>query len=346
VMDRLHAPISLPERDVVLATSVGIAFGDPATIAGAASSSEGEAEELLRNADVAMHRAKDNGKGHYQVFQPEMHARALARLELKGDLQRALEDGEFTLRYQPIMDLARGDMAGMEALLRWEHPQRGTVAPLDFVPLLEDTGMIVPVGRQVLGQACAWAAHMQSRCPRSPALYMTVNVSACQLQRPEFIEEVRVALADSGIAPASLTLELTESVMMQDMELSLLRLKTLRALGVKLAIDDFGTGYSSLNYIRQLPVDILKIDRSFLADPTPEVEQLTAAIVQLARIFKLKAVAEGVEERSQVERLRAIHCDFGQGYHFAKPLTGEEILAMALAQPSMRALAPGVRELR
>jgi diguanylate cyclase (GGDEF)-like protein len=328
VMDRLHAPISLPEREVVLATSVGIAFGDAATVAGA------DAEELLRNADVAMHRAKDSGKGHYEVFQPEMHARALARLELKGELQRALEEGEFTLRYQPIMDLARGDMAGMEALMRWEHPRRGTVAPLDFVPLLEDTGMIVPVGRHVLGQACAWAAHMQSRCPRSPALYMTVNVSACQLQRPEFIEEVRTALAASGIAPASLTLELTESVMMQDMELSLLRLKTLRALGVKLAIDDFGTGYSSLNYIRQLPVDVLKIDRSFLADPSPEVEQLTAAIVQLARIFKLKAVAEGIEDRSQLERLRAIRCDFGQGYHFAKPLTGEEILAMAAARPS------------
>jgi diguanylate cyclase len=336
VTERLRAPISLPERDVVLATSVGIAFGDPATLA------EADAEELLRNADVAMHRAKDNGKGHYQVFQPEMHARALARLELKGDLQRALEDGEFTLRYQPIMDLARGDMAGMEALLRWEHPQRGTVAPLDFVPLLEDTGMIVPVGRQVLGQACAWAAHMQSRCPRSPALYMTVNVSACQLQRPEFIEEVRGALAESGILPSSLTLELTESVMMQDMELSLLRLKTLRALGVKLAIDDFGTGYSSLNYIRQLPVDILKIDRSFLADPNPEVEQLTATIVQLARIFKLKAVAEGIEDRVQLERMRAIHCDFGQGYHFAKPLTGEEILAMGCAQPSMRALGLAV----
>jgi diguanylate cyclase (GGDEF)-like protein len=336
VTERLRATISLPERDVVLATSVGIAFGDPATLA------EADAEELLRNADVAMHRAKDNGKGHYQVFQPEMHARALARLELKGDLQRALEDGEFTLRYQPIMDLARGDMAGMEALLRWEHPQRGTVAPLDFVPLLEDTGTIVPVGRQVLGQACAWAAHMQSRCPRSPALYMTVNVSACQLQRPEFIEEVRSALAESGILPSSLTLELTESVMMQDMELSLLRLKTLRALGVKLAIDDFGTGYSSLNYIRQLPVDVLKIDRSFLADPNPEVEQLTATIVQLARIFKLKAVAEGIEDHAQLERMRAIHCDFGQGYHFAKPLTGEEILAMGCAQPSMRALGLAV----
>jgi EAL domain-containing protein (putative c-di-GMP-specific phosphodiesterase class I) len=308
---------------------VGIAFSDCGIGAGA------DGEELVRNADVAMHRAKDSGKGHYQIFQPEMHAKALARLELKGDLQRALDDGEFTLRYQPIMDLARGDMAGMEALLRWEHPDRGTVAPLEFVPLLEDTGMIVPVGCHVLREACSWAAHMQSLCPREPPLSMAVNVSACQLQRPELIEEVRGALQQTGIAPASLTLELTESVMMQDMELTLLRLKALRALGVKLAIDDFGTGYSSLNYIRQLPVDIVKIDRSFLADPNPEVAELTAAIVQLARIFKLRAVAEGIENPGQLERLRRIGCDFGQGFHFAKPLEGEGILAMAAAARAM-----------
>jgi diguanylate cyclase (GGDEF)-like protein len=327
VMDALLVPIALADRDVSVATSVGIAFSDCGTLA--------DAEELVRNADVAMHRAKDSGKGHYQIFQPEMHAKALARLELKGDLQRALDDGEFTLRYQPIMDLARGDMAGMEALLRWEHPDRGTVAPLEFVPLLEDTGMIVAVGRHVLSEACSWAAHMQSLCPREPPLSMAVNVSACQLQRPELIEEVRGALEHTGIAPASLTLELTESVMMQDMELTLLRLKALRVLGVKLAIDDFGTGYSSLNYIRQLPVDIVKIDRSFLADPNPEVAELTAAIIRLARIFKLRAVAEGIENPGQLERLQEVDCDFGQGFHFAKPLRGEEILAMATSQVNM-----------
>jgi len=337
VMDALHVPIALEGRDVSIATSVGIAFGDRGMLAGA------DAEELLRNADVAMHRAKASGKGHYQIFQPEMHAKALARLELKGDLQRALDAGEFTLRYQPIMDLARGDMAGMEALLRWEHPTRGTVPPLDFVPLLEDTGMIVPVGRGVLQQACAWAAHMQRVCPREPPLSIAVNVSACQLQRPELIEEVRGALQQHSIAPCSLTLELTESVMMQDMELTLLRLKALRALAVRLAIDDFGTGYSSLNYIRQLPVDVLKIDRSFLADPNPDVAELTAAIVGLARIFKLKAVAEGIEQPAQLERLRRIGCDFGQGYHFAKPLTGEEIMAMAAAEraPALGLLSRG-----
>jgi EAL domain-containing protein (putative c-di-GMP-specific phosphodiesterase class I) len=219
------------------------------------------------------------------------------------------------------------------------------VQPLEFVPLLEDTGLIVPVGRRILREACAWAAHMQSVCPRVPPLSMAVNVSAHQLQCPEFVEEVRATLEETDIVPSSLTLELTESVMMQDMELSLLRLKALRALGVKLAIDDFGTGYSSLNYIRQLPVDILKIDRSFLSDPNPEVAELTEAIVQLARIFKLKAVAEGVENRGQLARLQGIDCDFGQGFHFAKPLLGEEILAMAAAQPGMRAGALSGRAL-
>jgi diguanylate cyclase (GGDEF)-like protein/PAS domain S-box-containing protein len=326
VMDKLEAPIALPGRDLTLATSIGIAFSDQNMI------SSRDAEELLRNADAAMYMAKENGKGHYQIFEPEMHTRALARLELKTDLQRALDCGEFTLRYQPIMDLGRGDMAGMEALVRWEHPTRGTVLPSEFVSLLEDTGLIVPVGRQVLREACAWAARMQSECPRDPPLSMAVNVSAHQLQRPEFIDEVRVALRDTGIVPSSLTLELTESVMMQDMELSLLRLNGLRALGVKLAIDDFGTGYSSLNYIRQFPVDILKIDRSFLSDPNPETAELTAAIVSLARVLSLKAVAEGIENPSQLELLQDMNCDFGQGFHFAKPLHAEEIMTMAAAQ--------------
>jgi diguanylate cyclase (GGDEF)-like protein len=325
----LEVPIALEGREITIAASIGIAFSDQGMI------SAQDAEELLRNADAAMYMAKESGKGDYRVFQPEMHAKALARLELKTDLQRALDAGEFTLRYQPIMDLLRGDIGGMEALIRWEHPVRGTVSPADFVPLLEDTGLIVPVGCHILMEACRWAAHMQRECPRNPPLSMAVNVSAFQLQRPEFIAEVRAALAESEIPPSSLTLELTESVMMRDMELSLMRLKALRALGVKLAIDDFGTGYSSLNYVRRLPVDILKIDRSFLADPNPEVAELTAAIAQLARIFKLKAVAEGIEDSAQLQRVQAMRCDFAQGFYFAKPLPAEEILAMVAAQPEL-----------
>jgi EAL domain-containing protein (putative c-di-GMP-specific phosphodiesterase class I) len=323
VMAGVGAPISVEGRDVKVAVSVGIAFGDHNMV------SADDAGELLRNADAAMYTAKENGKANHQLFNPELHARTMARMELKAELLRAHENGEFTLRYQPIMDLARGDMAGMEALARWEHPERGVLSPTEFVPLLEETGLIVQVGRQILSEACAWGAHMQQECPREPPLSMAVNVSARQLQRPEFIQEVATVLDESSIVRSSLTLELTESVMMQDMEVSLLRLESLRRLGVKLAIDDFGTGYSSLNYVRELPVDVLKIDRSFLADENPQVAQMTASIVGLARIFNLKAVAEGVENGDQLERLQGMHCDFGQGFHFAKPLSAQDVLAMA-----------------
>jgi diguanylate cyclase (GGDEF)-like protein len=323
VMSAVGTGIRVEGRELNMAVSVGIAFSDLNMV-----SSE-DADELLRNADAAMYMAKENGKDNHQLFNPEIHARAMARMELKAELQRALDAGEFTLRFQPIMDLARGDMAGMEALARWEHPERGTISPTEFVPLLEETGLIVQVGRQILYEACTWGAHMQDECPREPPLSMAVNVSARQLQRPEFIAEVATVLKETGIVPNSLTLELTESVMMQDMEVSLMRLEALRRLGVKLAIDDFGTGYSSLNYVRELPVDILKIDRSLLADTNPQVEQMTASIVELARIFNLRAVAEGVENVEQLTRLEGMNCDFGQGFHFAKPLLGEDILVMA-----------------
>jgi diguanylate cyclase (GGDEF)-like protein/PAS domain S-box-containing protein len=326
VMSALGVALALDDRQVTIGTSIGIAFSD----AGEAACRD--ADELLRNADAAMYMAKESGKNDYQVFQPEMHAQALARLELKTDLQRALDAGEFTLRYQPIVDLSRNEMTCMEALVRWEHPTRGTVAPLDFIPLVETTGMIVPLGRHILAEACRWTAHMQRECPRDPPLSIAVNVSAFQLQRFEFIDEVRAVLEETGIPPASLILELTESVMMRDMELSTLHMNALRALGVRLAIDDFGTGYSSLNYLRRFPVDILKIDRSFLGDPSTEVSELTAAVVNLAQIFKLQAVAEGIENEGQLERIKDTTCEFGQGFHFAKPLTGEEILAMAMEQ--------------
>src|SRR5664280_3044606 len=181
-------------------------------------------------------------------------------------------------------------------------------------------------------QACKWAAYMQQACPREPPLWVSVNVSAFQLEREEFVDEVRGALEDAAIAPSSLILELTESMMMKDTELTIRRMEALRALGVRLAIDDFGTGYSSLNYIRQLPVDILKIDRSFVADPSPEVTEMTAAIVRLAEIFKLQVVPEGIETEVQLKHLQEMHCAFGQGFYFAKPLCDDEILSMALEQ--------------
>ena len=326
LISALSTSMPVDGRQISIRPNIGIAFGNDDARA------PSDADELLRDADVAMYMAKEQGRGGYQIFQPEMHSRALARLELKTDLERALDAGEFTLRYQPVMDLARADLAGMEALVRWEHPSRGTVPPLDFIPLVEDTGLIVPLGHHVLTQACKWAAHMQQACPRDPPLWVSVNVSARQLQREELVDEVRGVLEQAAIAPSSLILELTESVAMKDTEVTIRRMDALRALGVRLAIDDFGTGYSSLNYVRQLPVDILKIDRSFVADPSPEVTEMTAAIVRLAEIFKLQVVPEGIETELQLKHLQEMHCAFGQGFYFAKPLCDDEILSMALEQ--------------
>jgi diguanylate cyclase (GGDEF)-like protein/PAS domain S-box-containing protein len=343
VIDALGGTLSLDGKQITIAPSVGIAFshrGDSVCM---------DAEELLRDADVAMYMAKQTGKGGYQIFQPEMHSQTLARLELRADLQRAMDADEFTLRYQPIIDLARGDMAGMEALVRWEHPSRGTVSPAEFIPLVEETGLIVPLGERILRRACEQAVMLQRECPRDPELAVSVNVSAFQLQRPELIDEVAEVLRDTGIAPSSLILELTESVMMRDLDLSIERMESLRELGVRLAIDDFGTGYSSLMYLRRLPADILKIDRSFLADPSQQVTLLTASVVQLARIFDLQAVVEGIETEEQLERLHDMRCDFGQGFYFAKPLTEDQIAAFAAtctnrvtngALPRPRAAAP------
>ncbi len=330
VMTALAPPFTLDGRQLTVATSIGVA------LSGTEGSARRNASELLHDADAAMYTAKQSGKGGYEVFRPDMHAQALVRLELKADLRRAMQAREFTLRYQPIMDLARGDLAGMEALARWEHPTRGIVAPIEFIPLLEETGLITTFGHRILTQACEQAVLLQRECPREPPLMIAVNVSAFQLRRPEFVDEVASVLEETGIEPGSLILELTESMMIEDMDLSVRRMSALRALGVRLAIDDFGTGYSSLTYLRRLPVDILKIDRSFLADPSQEATLLTAAIVQLARIFRLEVVVEGIENTSHLERVAEMHCDFGQGFHFAKPLSGADMTALAERQSKAR----------
>jgi diguanylate cyclase (GGDEF)-like protein/PAS domain S-box-containing protein len=321
VMDELTFSMATDDKQVTIAASIGIAFNADT---GAGSR---DAAGLLRDADAAMYKAKQYGKGCYQVFPAETHAQALTRLELKADLERAMDNAEFSLRYQPIIDLSRGDVAGVEALVRWEHPAHGTLAPADFIPIVEETGVIVPLGHRILQDACRHAELLQRECPRDPPLSISVNVSASQLQRAEFIDEVRGVLQETAIAPGSLILEVTESVTIQDVNLSTSRMNALRELGVRLAIDDFGTGYSSLKYLRSLPVDILKIDRSFLANPSRKVTLLTAAVVQLARIFDLKAVIEGIENEAHLELIEEMHADFGQGFHFSKPLPGEDVVA-------------------
>ena len=316
ILASLEGPFHLEGKEVFVRASIGIASADART-----SGLEG-AEELLRNADVAMYMAKEAGKGRYQVFEPAMHDTALQRLELKADLQRAVDNDEFVLHYQPVIELETGRIEGLEALVRWQHPARGLVAPLDFIPLAEETGLIVPIGRWVLREACTQARRLQERYELPPPLHMAVNLSARQLQRPEIVGEIAEILLETELSPHSLVLEITESVMMQDMDLSIQRLAELKELGVRLAVDDFGTGYSSLNYIRRFPVDILKVDKSFVdgVNEGGEESALTAAIIELAGILRLRPVAEGIERADQLEKLLALRCDLGQGFYFAKPL--------------------------
>jgi diguanylate cyclase (GGDEF)-like protein/PAS domain S-box-containing protein len=322
ILKALDGPFLLDGKEVFVRASIGIATSGVSRATGP----EG-AEELLRNADVAMYIAKEAGKNRYQIFEPEMHDTALRRLELKADLQRAVENSEFVLHYQPVIRLETGEIEGFEALIRWNHPSRGMVMPLDFIPLAEETGLIVQIGTWVLSEACRQAVDIQRLSSEAQPLHMAVNLSARQLQRPEIVREIAQVLLDSGLPPECLVLEITESVMMQDMMLSNERLTQLKQLGVKLAVDDFGTGYSSLNYIRRFPVDILKVDKSFVdgVNEGGEESALTAAIIELAGILNLRPVAEGIERADQLEKLLELHCELGQGFYFSKPLPFEGV---------------------
>ena len=303
-----------------------------------------DAAELLRDADVAMYAAKAAGKGRSAVFAPDMDSAILGQLRLKSELAGAVERGEFTVHYQPTVDLRTGRLAGVEALVRWEHPDRGLVPPLDFVPLAEQTGLIVPIGRFVLREACHQMSRWQAAHPELPPLTVSVNLSARELEEPGLVPSVHAALADSGLDPRQLVLEITETLLMVDVEQTVGTLHQLRALGLRLAVDDFGTGYSSLSYLEDLPVDILKIDKSFvdrIADqPTdPRGAEapgrdgvMVAAISQLGHSLDLQLVAEGIEHAEQVATLSTLSCQYGQGYYFARPLTADAFAAMLDAQ--------------
>ncbi|HUL85978.1 MAG TPA: EAL domain-containing protein, partial [Actinomycetota bacterium] len=339
ILSMLDEPFLLDETEVFVRASIGISVAE-------SDAAPESAEELLRNADVAMYLAKEKGKNRYQLFEPAMHDTALKRLELKAALQRALEHNEFRLFYQPVIELESGKVSGVEALIRWFHPERGMVPPLDFIPLAEETGLIVPIGHWVLQEACRYAAELQGRYHLAEPLHMAVNLSARQVARTELVDEVRQILEDTGLDPSTLILEITESVMIQDMDLAISRLTELKALGVQLAIDDFGTGYSSLNYVRRFPVDILKVDKSFIDGVTEggESSALTAAVIELASILNLKPVAEGIERPDQLQRLLELQCDLGQGFLFAKPLPEIELEPMLADRLEMAAEAAALAE--
>jgi len=316
IFEELRPPVSLEGKEMFVRASIGIAAERPS------SGQPGDADQLLRRADVAMYVAKRRGKGRYEVYEPRMHVSIVERLELLGDLQRAVDLHEFTLHYQPVVLLKTGDVIGVEALVRWQHPRRGLVQPDEFIPLAEESGMILPLGRWVLQEACAQARRWQVAYPTQPALTMSVNVSVKQLQHEPFVAEVAEALRASGLDASTLVLEVTEGVMMQDVPEILTRLRQIKDMGVRLAIDDFGTGYSSLRYLSQFPFDLLKIDKSFIDASTAQVNEheLTRAIVELGRTLHMEIVAEGIEQVDQLSRLLALDCELGQGFYFARPM--------------------------
>ena len=317
ILSALRMPVLIEGRNLVVTASIGITVGQDETDPGV----------LLRNADVAMYSAKALGRNRFEVYEPTMHDAALERLDLAGDLEGAVERGEFVLEYQPILTLASGEVAGVEALVRWDHPTRGRIQPDGFISLAEETGAIIDLGRWVLNEACKQACAWYDEFTPDPSFAMNVNVSARQLLYPGFVDDVAQALHAFRVEPGSLVLEITESVMMRDTTASLGVLRQLKELGVRLAIDDFGTGYSSLNYLRQFPFDILKIDRSYLAADGEQShdQDLERAIVDLGRTLKLEIVAEGVEQAGQLVRLKSLNCELGQGFYFARPMAADKI---------------------
>ena len=325
ILESLHSPFSIGGHEVFIGASIGIAI----------PSDDGETvDELLRNADVAMYMAKDGGKGRYAVFAQEMHQAAVERMELEADLQRAIKRHEFVVHYQPTVELATGKVTGMEALVRWEHPTKGLLPPADFIGLAEETGLILPIGRWVLLEACRQAVAWSDEHPTRVPLQMSVNLSARQLHLNTVIDDVAGALDETGLDPERLTLELTETVLMQDAGDVVPRLNRLKELGVQLAIDDFGTGYSSLSYLHKFPIDVLKIDKSFTGNLRRGTGEgvLTHAIIRLARTLHLRTVAEGIERPDQVGKLQAMGCHSGQGFYFAHPLPADEAIAKAYGE--------------
>jgi diguanylate cyclase (GGDEF)-like protein/PAS domain S-box-containing protein len=315
VAERIHQelkkPFNLSGRDVFTTVSIGIA---PSSIV------YDEPDEILRDADTAMYRSKSLGKARHEMFDEEMHDHALNILQIETDLRMAQERQEFFIHYQPIVALDDFRLCGFEALVRWQHPLRGLISPLDFIPVAEEGGQIVQIGQWVLREACFQIQRWQEKFPADKPLYMTVNLSARQFTQPDLIDQIRDILTETGVDPAYLKLEITESMVMDDFESAAEMLFQLRALGVRLSIDDFGTGYSSLTYLHRFPIDTLKIDRSFVACMDKENMEIVRTILMLAENLGMDAVAEGVETQEQLTLLRTLNCQNGQGFFFSKPL--------------------------
>lgn len=313
-----RAPFLIDGKELFVGTSIGIA---------STQTGNEKPEELLRNADTAMYTAKTRGKGHYVVFETKMHEALMERVELEADLRRGIENKEFTLHYQPIIDLKSKQMTGMEALVRWNHPTRGLIPPNKFIPIAEETNQIVELGKWILDEACHQAKIWNNQYDKEQSLTISVNLSIRQFQQDKLIEMIETALTKSGLPARCLVLEITESLMLYNTEATIKKLQELKKIGIRLAIDDFGTGYSSLSYLQRFPLDILKIDKSFIdkISQSKEGVAVARAIIMMSDTLQLKTVAEGIEYPEQITTLQDLGCGLGQGFHFAKPLTTEDM---------------------
>src|SRR5690349_9700669 len=331
IQDELTLPFVLDKNSAFVSSSIGIALS---------STGYDRPEDILRDADTAMYRAKENGKARYEVFDHGMHARAVSRLQLESDLRQAVEQKEFCVYYQPIVSLQTGRLAGFEALVRWNHPRRGLVSPADFIPIAEETGLIVPIGEWVLHEACKHIRECQLGHPSHRSLSLSVNLSTRQVAQSDLIDRVNEALAVSKLSPHCLKLEITESVVMENAEAAALMFKQLRALGVQLSIDDFGTGYSSLSYLHRFPLNYLKIDRSFVSRLTTDNDNaIVRTISTLARNLGMEVIAKGIETEAQFQHQKMLGCEYGQGYLSSRPVANEGVDYL-LAQDSKRDAEP------
>jgi len=318
ILEELRSPLSINDKEIFISASIGIALG---------TNCRRHAEELVRDADIAMYRAKANGRASYAIFDPAMHQQVLQRLELENYLRRALDMEELVLYYQPIFSLTNLQVVGFETLLRWQHPNLGLVTPDQFVTIAEETGLIVPVGKWILCTACQQLAEWQAQFSALGGLKMAVNLSVKQLKADILLPQLDDALNQAGITGESLTLEITENLLVQDIDTTSQLLKQVRDRGVHISIDDFGTGYSSLSYLHQLPVDSLKIDRAFVSPEATDNRHRTIAeaVVALSNLLGLNAIAEGIETSEQLRWLQSLNCEYGQGYLFSQPLPVEGI---------------------
>src|SRR5579884_2654843 len=325
ILDALREPLTVHGRELSVTASVGVAVS-----AGA----DGDAQALLRNADLAMYRAKVDGLGRYLVFEQEMHTLLSERVELESNLRRAITAEEFVVHYQPIVALAGGDVVGVEALVRWSRHGETLVSPADFIPVAEEMGLIVPIGRWVLHESMRQVRRWQDAYPGLHRLALSVNISARQLRRPELVDAIVECLRATRFGSSFLAPAITETALMRDTSRALNTLDDLRSLGIRLALDDFGTGYSSLSYLREFPIDAIKIDKSFVEGIAHGSEEaaVARAVIELGRTLNIDTVAEGVEGEQQLDELRNLRCDYGQGYHFSRPLPAAELEPLLLRE--------------